>query len=274
MRLEKQTLFSDRRRKQLEIKALEIKMYKVRDLTAWEESKKPLANFIKTKTKPHIYYLPKKLNSKMEEQLKASKVEIEKMIEKKRKDVNEEIKEIEARYKRDIKALEDGKMSKNEMEDIDYDYNQSPYSDTPSDIEEYTDANDRNGIPIDITNTSFTDHEQSVVSVKKEKEERDENKSSDRNGKKVNLLTLKFFTKNQISILASAINNKSSNKRHHSDDEAERELDDFLSRPIKKEKLHEENSKNWSVELFIKQIFFIVKFSCTYQFLFDYFSLT
>lgn len=244
LRLEKQTLFSDRRRKQLEIKALEIKMYKVRDLTAWEESKKPLANFIKTKTKPHIYYLPKKLNSKMEEQLKASKVEIEKMIEKKRKDVNEEIKEIEARYKRDIKALEDGKMSKNEMEDIDYDYNQSPYSDTPSDIEEYTDANDRNGIPIDITNTSFTDHEQSVVSVKKEKEERDENKSSDRNGKKVNLLSLKFFTKNQISILASAINNKSSNKRHHSDDEAERELDDFLSRPIKKEKLHEENSKN------------------------------
>lgn len=77
MRMEKQTLFSDRRRKQLEIKALEIKMYKIRDLAAWEESKKPLSNFIKTKTKPHIYYIPKKMNSKTEEKLKESKLEVE-----------------------------------------------------------------------------------------------------------------------------------------------------------------------------------------------------
>lgn len=90
------------------------------------------------------------------------------MIEKKRKDVDDEIKEIEARYKRDIKALEEGKMSKAEMEDIDYE--QSPYSDTPSDIEEY---NDRNGTEIDITfeNTTCTDEPSSIVSVKKEKDE-------------------------------------------------------------------------------------------------------
>lgn len=77
LRMERQNLFSDRKRKQLEIKALEIKMYKVRDLAAWEESKKPLANFIRTKTKPYIYYLPKKLNSRMEEKLRQSKIEVE-----------------------------------------------------------------------------------------------------------------------------------------------------------------------------------------------------
>lgn len=216
MRMEKQTLFSDRRRKQLEIKALEIKMYKVRDLAAWEESKKPLRNFIKTKTKPHIYYVPKKLNSKAEEKLKESKLDVEKMIEKKRKDVDEEIKEIEARFKRDIKALEEGKMSKAEMEDIDYD--QSPYSDTPSDLEEYT---DRNGTEIDITNTSYTDEPSSIVSVKKEKDE------------------------NTNEMNASCVNNNNKpNKRNHSEDEADKELDDFLNRPIKKEKIIDDNTKN------------------------------
>jgi pinin len=77
MRMEKQNLFEDRKRKQLEIKALEIKMYKLRDLAAWEESKKPLVNFIRTKSKPHIYFIPKILNSKTQEKLDASKGEVD-----------------------------------------------------------------------------------------------------------------------------------------------------------------------------------------------------
>lgn len=43
---EKDTLITDRRRKQLEIKSLESKMFKLRNLKAWEDHKLTLVNFI------------------------------------------------------------------------------------------------------------------------------------------------------------------------------------------------------------------------------------
>lgn len=82
VRIEKQSLFGERKRKQLEIKLLEIKMYKLKDLAAWEESKKPLVNFIKTKTRPCICYLPKKMNAKSEEKLAQSKIDAESEFKK------------------------------------------------------------------------------------------------------------------------------------------------------------------------------------------------
>ena len=39
---------------------------------AWEATHRHLLNFIQTKTKPHIFYLPKKHNSKTEERLTVS----------------------------------------------------------------------------------------------------------------------------------------------------------------------------------------------------------
>lgn len=69
MKRERQDLFLNRRRQQLEIKMLETKMLRLKELALWEESRKPLANFIKTKAKPRIYYLPKVLDKKSEKKL-------------------------------------------------------------------------------------------------------------------------------------------------------------------------------------------------------------
>uniref|UniRef100_A0A1Q3EXZ4 Pinin n=1 Tax=Culex tarsalis TaxID=7177 RepID=A0A1Q3EXZ4_CULTA len=107
MRKEKQCLFTDRKRQQLEIRAIETKMTKMKDLEAWEETKKPLANFIKTKTSPHIYFLPKKMDSKMEKKLKESQDEHKKMMETKRQEVLDSIASVEARFKADIRNLEE-----------------------------------------------------------------------------------------------------------------------------------------------------------------------
>lgn len=107
MRKEKQCLFTDRKRQQLEIRAIETKMTKMKDLEAWEETKKPLANFIKTKTSPNIYFLPKKMDSKMEKKLKESQEEHKKMMEAKRQEVLESIASVEARFKADIRNLEE-----------------------------------------------------------------------------------------------------------------------------------------------------------------------
>uniref|UniRef100_A0A336ML47 CSON003372 protein n=1 Tax=Culicoides sonorensis TaxID=179676 RepID=A0A336ML47_CULSO len=106
LRKEKQNLFSDRKKQQLEIRTMEIKMLKMKDLAAWEASKKPLGNFIKTRAKPHLYYIPKVLDKKSQERLKRSKDDVDRMIEKKRKQVEEEIVALENRFAADIKVLE------------------------------------------------------------------------------------------------------------------------------------------------------------------------
>lgn len=109
---EKDTLIADRRRKQLEIKSLEVKMFKLRNLKAWEEHKQSLVNFIGTKSTPQIYFLPKTMTPKMEELLKESQLELQQSIEEKRREVNEEIKQIESRLETDLQALDEGKLKK------------------------------------------------------------------------------------------------------------------------------------------------------------------
>lgn len=107
LRKEKQCLFTDRKRQQLEIRAIETKMVKMRDLETWEQTKKPLGNFIKTKAKPHLFYLPKKMDGKMEKKLKECQEEHSIMMEQKRQEVMESIGSVEARLKADLKNLEE-----------------------------------------------------------------------------------------------------------------------------------------------------------------------
>lgn len=77
MRKERQDLFTNRKRQQMEIKMLEMKMTRMKELSIWEESKKPLMNFVRTKAKPKIYYLPKVINKKVEKKLAENKADIE-----------------------------------------------------------------------------------------------------------------------------------------------------------------------------------------------------
>ncbi|XP_050069791.1 pinin [Anopheles maculipalpis] len=104
---EKQCLFTDRKRQQLEIRALETKMAMLKALEMWENSKRPLQNFIKTKTNPPIYYLPKRMNAAMEKKLAECQQEPQKMLEEKRQEVMESIEAVEARFRADIKSLEE-----------------------------------------------------------------------------------------------------------------------------------------------------------------------
>lgn len=128
LKLEKDTLISDRRRKQLEIRSLEIKMFKIRNLKAWEEQKRTLVNFIGTKTKPQIFYLPKIMTPKSESLWKESQQEVQRLIEEKRREVEEEINQIGARFENDLQALQEGKLKKsNDIESEASDNN--PYSD-------------------------------------------------------------------------------------------------------------------------------------------------
>lgn len=74
---ERQELFFNRKKKQAEIKMIELKMMRMKEYAVWEEKQKPRMNFIQTKAKPHIYYLPRKLNDGSKELLETGKKEVE-----------------------------------------------------------------------------------------------------------------------------------------------------------------------------------------------------
>lgn len=72
MKKERHELFLDRRKKQQEIRRIEFKIQRVKEQDQWEARHRPLLNFIQTKSKPPIFYLPKVQNTKTEERLVAS----------------------------------------------------------------------------------------------------------------------------------------------------------------------------------------------------------
>jgi len=80
LKRERQNLFTNRKKQQLEIRMIEIKMNRLKEQNEWEDSKKPLFNFIMTKAKPHLYYLPKHHNSCTEQKLKESRENLESKI--------------------------------------------------------------------------------------------------------------------------------------------------------------------------------------------------
>lgn len=59
---------------------IELKMTRLKELAEWEEKQRPLMNFIQTKAKHHIYYLPKILNDQNKVLLEANKQNIESKI--------------------------------------------------------------------------------------------------------------------------------------------------------------------------------------------------
>nr|CAH7724625.1 unnamed protein product [Callosobruchus chinensis] len=101
---ERQELFLSRKRKQAEIKVIELKMLRMREYVVWEESQKPRMNFITTKAKPQIHYLPRRMNDKSKELLEKSKAEIEKILEKKKEQIASELQVMEERVKRSFEG--------------------------------------------------------------------------------------------------------------------------------------------------------------------------
>lgn len=90
---EKNELIRERRRQEDRIKIIEKKLQLTEGYQEWEKRQLCLKNFIRTKTKPFIYYKPriidetnenliKETGDKIDEEIKKRKIEIEQEIEK------------------------------------------------------------------------------------------------------------------------------------------------------------------------------------------------
>ncbi|XP_065371033.1 pinin [Calliphora vicina] len=115
---ERETLFVDRKRKQMEIKRLESKMSRIKDYEIWENSMKGLKTFIKTKTTPCIYYRPKVLTNKTEKLLAESLYDIDAIINKKKEDLKLNLIKLEENLQiPEYDTGEDANMSSDKIDD-------------------------------------------------------------------------------------------------------------------------------------------------------------
>lgn len=96
LKQQRDELIESKKKKLFEVKALETKMEKWKDLETWENSTRHQVNFIKTSTKPEIFWRPKIFDDTTTE-LKA----------KTEQDVNEKIAERKLQVEEELKAIED-----------------------------------------------------------------------------------------------------------------------------------------------------------------------
>ncbi|KAG5672453.1 hypothetical protein PVAND_002580 [Polypedilum vanderplanki] len=104
---ERDALIANRKRQQLEVKILETKMIKIKDLAVYEDSYKHLSNYVKTATKPSIFWLPKLMTPKVSMLQNKTSTEIKDMIEERRKQVDADIKDIENQIDKECESNDD-----------------------------------------------------------------------------------------------------------------------------------------------------------------------
>ncbi|XP_026760673.1 pinin [Galleria mellonella] len=128
---ERKTLYAEREHKKATIKSLEAKMARVQEFEKWEATQKKLGNFILTKAKPHVYWLPKKMTDKAMEKLNSSRKFHEKCMIKKRQELQDELQRIEQRCLRtrapgakenDPESTEDGHKEESNQKNSDSDH--------------------------------------------------------------------------------------------------------------------------------------------------------
>lgn len=107
MKEEREALIANRKRKQMEVKILETKMSKLQDLQVFEDNHKKLSSYIRTSSEPPIFWLPKTLTLKTSLLRDRTAQQIKNEIEERRKQVDEEIKNIESQIDRDCDATDD-----------------------------------------------------------------------------------------------------------------------------------------------------------------------
>uniref|UniRef100_A0A0A9Z3N3 Pinin n=1 Tax=Lygus hesperus TaxID=30085 RepID=A0A0A9Z3N3_LYGHE len=112
LKKKRQELFFNRRQQQFEIKQLEFKLMRLKQLTEWETTRKHLLNFIQTKSGPKIFWLPKTHNEKTQKLQEETRKAISKLIDAKRAEVEKSIADHADQKKNADESMDDADQSK------------------------------------------------------------------------------------------------------------------------------------------------------------------
>ncbi|KAI9585022.1 pinin [Glossina fuscipes] len=109
LKKERALLFLDRKRKQMDIKKLELKMSRLKDFETWKTSTKYLRSYIKTKSFPPIHYRPKVMSKKTEKLLSESQNNLTELLNQKNEVLKKDLSLIEESFR--INEFEDDEYS-------------------------------------------------------------------------------------------------------------------------------------------------------------------
>ncbi|KAH7640050.1 pinin [Dermatophagoides farinae] len=99
LKKEREKLFKERKSKRLQMKCLEMKLQRAEIHKKWEQSQQYLGNFIETKTKPNIFYMPTKHNAETMKRSQETKDKYRIIFAEKRAKIHKELNEIDEMYR-------------------------------------------------------------------------------------------------------------------------------------------------------------------------------
>ncbi|XP_037087708.1 pinin-like [Pollicipes pollicipes] len=101
LRQQRSDMFAERKRKQQEVRLIELKMARVKEEEGWENHHKRLMNFIRTSGKgPNIFFLPKLPHPNSDALLVRTQKELAKSIEERRRKLQDDLALFDARLHR------------------------------------------------------------------------------------------------------------------------------------------------------------------------------
>jgi len=172
LKRERFQLFSDRRRHQAKLRALEQKMELVEIHSAWESETHSLENYIRTTAKPHVFFLPKSHIPESQAKLDESRRVLHDLIAERRKQLEEELEEIMKEDKDDGDELveeyghsgSENEADMSEMADPDANENKKTKSQKAANEESDLDESDMVGVDYEHSFATESAHDVSAAS--------------------------------------------------------------------------------------------------------------